>query len=238
MSELPKPLELVEKIILETRPRVWVAFSIGGTGILVKAMLGRHDGNYIGARSIALDFAQRVVRAMWLSLSHDRIPTPQILVDTTAALLNDPATENATVTAKDKQLLELYCTTWQYVPEGLEICSVGANSVFVFEDEVMREVIVPHSFKALLQSQGKQIDEARGRIPTHALRYHNSCSLADVRVARVPLLPTTTIAIIVDRRLADAMIEQAVPRQELPSFIEAWTSQGKRIRTSVLISFE
>ncbi len=232
MKDLPWPVEFVEKIILETRSRPWVALSIGGCGILTGAMVwrdgygGGHDENYMGARRYALEFAHRVVCAMGLSAAHERVSTSQILVDAAAALNDGP------------EHVALLCTTWQYVSEGMEICSVGTNSVLLFEGDGIEEVMIPHSVDALIRSQWHQPGApGHAMIPTHALGYEpNSCSVDDVRVARVPFLPTTTIAIIKDRRLADDIIRLAVPRNKLPSFIEAWTPPGKRIRTSVLIS--
>jgi hypothetical protein len=231
MSDLSEPRELVEKILLETRPIPWVALSMGGCGILTRALLwrdsygGGHDEHYMGARSSALTFAHRVLSAIGLSAPHEQGFTPQILVDAATAL-NDGPTHVA-----------LYCTTWQCVPEGLEICSVGSNSVLLFEESGIQEVIVPHSINTLLQSQGRgQVSDSRGRIATHALGGTHGCGVDEVRVARIPFVSTTTIAIIEDRRLVDAIIERVVPRDELPSFIEAWTPSGKRIRTSVLIS--
>lgn len=231
MSGLSEPRELVEKMLLETRPIPWVALSMGGCGILARALVwrdgygGGHDEHSMGTRRSALTFAHRVLSAIGLPAPYERGLTPQILVDAATAL-NDGPTHVA-----------LYCTTWQCVPEGLEICSVGSNSVLIFEESGIQEMIVPHSINTLLQSQGRgQVSDSRGRIATHALGGTHGCGVDDVRVARIPLVSTTTIAIIADRRLVDAIIEQGVPRDELPSFIEAWTPSGKRIRTSVLVS--
>jgi hypothetical protein len=227
MLELPQSLELVEKIILETRSgRAWIALSIGGCGILAKASIGRHLREHQEERSIALQFASRVLYALGSSSADERPPTSQILVDTAVAVIDDP------------QHVGLFCTTWQCIPVGVEICSVGTNSVLVFEgDDAIQEAVDPHSINTVRRNKGLPVDPIRGgRIPTHALGGQNSCTVDDVRVARIPLLPTTTIAIVENRRLADAIIERAVPRNELPSFIEAWTHSGKTIRTSVLIS--
>jgi hypothetical protein len=136
----------------------------------------------------------------------------------------------------DPEHVDLICTTWQSVPEAVEICSIGTTSVLVFEGDTIREVITPHSVKELLRSQGIEMHGPQGRLPTRVLGGKNSCSVEDVRVALVPLLPTTTIAVIEDRRLADDLLQHAVPRNELASFIESWDPPGKRIRTSVLIS--
>ena len=102
----------------------------------------------------------------------------------------------------------------------------------------MQEAVVPHSVaNGFLQKYGQPVsDPTKGRIATHVLGGRNSCSVDDVRVARVPLSATTTIAIIVDRRLVDTIIEQNVSRHDLPSFIEGWMPRGRRNRTSVLIS--
>ncbi len=218
-------IEPVEKIILETRLRVWVACSAGGSGILAHAMVGKHDGDYMESRGTALAFAHSVLYKIGLSSSHKDLPTPQILVNTAAEVINDP------------EHVYLLCTIWRCLPEGVEICSVGTNSVLVFEGDSIREVITPHSVSAILQSQGRQSNDPKyGMYTTHALGHRNGCSMEDVRIARIPLLSTTTIAIIADRRLADDIIQHAVSQNELPSFIESWDSPGKRIRTSVLIS--
>jgi len=224
MEALHKPLELVEKIILETRPSPWVALSIGGCGILTRAMVGKHDENFIEARSTGLAFANRVITTIGLSRSRDRVSIPQILVDTAAEVIDDP------------KHVSVMCTTWQCLPQEVEICSVGTNSVFVFEEDTIREVIVPHSIRELLRSQGIETNHPNGRLPTHGLDDGSHCRVEDVRVALVPLLPTTTIAVIKDRQLADDILQHAVPRNELASFIESWNPPGKTIRTSVLIS--
>jgi hypothetical protein len=230
MSMLPRPRELVEKIILETRPRPHVALGIGGCGILAEAQVwrdgygGGHDGEYMGARRFALTFAHRVVGAMMEAPACEQHTMPQLLV-AVAHMLNDGPIHAA-----------ISCTTWQYICGQVEICSVGTNSVLVFEGgDAPREVVMPHSVRTVLQRQGQpyQMNDLYGQIATHEL---GSCSIDDVRIAHIPLLPTTTIAIIADRRLADAIITHAVLRNELLSFIETWTPSGKRIRTCVIIS--
>lgn len=227
MKNLFRPLGLVEKIILEPRLTVWVALSSGGCGILAHAMVGRHDEDFRETRSIGLEFAYRVVQTMRFASSPHHVSTPQILINTANAVINDPKN------------IYLFGTTWQYLPEGVEICSVGTTSVLVFEGGTIHDAIIPHSVaNEVLRSEGYQVSDPRHqRIPTHALGCEpNGCNIDDVRVICIPLLPTTTIAIIEDRRLADAILEAAVPRNELSSFIEAWIPPGKRIRTSVLLS--
>jgi len=170
--------------------------------------------------------AHRVLCEIGLSLAHERIPTPQILVDAAAAL-NDGTTH-----------VDLLCTTWQCLSEEVEICSVGSSTVLAFEEDTIQKVIAPHNINELLRSQGKEY-HPRGGITTHALGSKNnqgSCSVDDVRVARVPLSPTTTIAVIEHWRLAEDIIQQRVLRNELSSFIESWDLLAKRVRTSVLIS--
>jgi len=109
--------------------------------------------------------------------------------------------------------------------------------VLVFEGDTVRETITPHSMTEVLRNQGIEVNDSRpGRVPSHVLSDGSHCSVEDVRVALIPLLPTTTIAVIKDRRLADDVLRHAVPGDALSSFIESWTSPGKRIRTSVLIS--
>ncbi len=213
--------------MVETRARPWVALSSGGCGILACTTLGRHDEDYKGSRGISLDFAHRVVQTMAKSASSERCATPQLLVETAEAVVKDP---------KDAGLI---CTTWQYKPEaGVEICSVGMTSVLVVEGDTVREAILPHSVaNAFLHRYGQKVsDPSRGTMASHVLGGNQSCSVDDVRVAHIPLLPTTTIALIANRRLADDILEQRVARDALPSFIDTWQPPGKRIRTSVLIS--
>lgn len=227
MNDLPQPRELVEKIFLENRVGVWIALSIGSCGILTRALVGRHEREYMESQRIALAFAHHVVQAVGFSPAHNRVSTPQILVDAADAVIDDP------------DHVFLLSTTWQCRPEGVEICSVGSNSVLVFEGDTIRAVITPHTVIELLQRQGKVPDAKYGNHVTHALgsrKSEKSCHINDVRVAHVPFLPTATIAIIQHRRLADAIIRLAVPRNRLPAFIEEWTPPGKRIRTSVLLS--
>jgi hypothetical protein len=138
----------------------------------------------------------------------------------------------------------LTCTTWQSLPEGVEICSVGANTVLVFEGNTIRKVIAPHTHYERLQSQGCQIPSpstSLRAITTHVLGAKNSngsCNTEDVRVAVIPLLPTTTIAIIGNFQIADDIIQQHVSRNNLSSFIKSWDRWAKKVRTSVLISLE
>ncbi|GHO56435.1 hypothetical protein [Ktedonobacter robiniae] len=156
--DLPRPLEFVEKMILECRPTVWVALSIGGCGILTRAIVGKHDEDFTEARRTGMTFAHRVIEAIGFASSPHRVSTPQILVDTADAVINDP------------KHVCLVGTTWQCLPEGVEICSVGTNSVLVFEGDIFREVIIPHSATEFLRSQGHQVDDLRyGMIGTHAL---------------------------------------------------------------------
>jgi hypothetical protein len=125
------------------------------------------------------------------------------------------------------------------MPEGVEICSMGATSVLVFEGDDVKEVITRHTVSEIQRRQGSPVSDSplAEMVSTYALGGRNSCSVDDVSVALVPLLLTTTIAVIEDRRLAKDIIGLAVPKDELPSFIEAWNPPGKRIRTSVLISW-
>lgn len=225
MSDLPRSGELVEKIILETRHTVWVALSMGGCGILTRAMVGRHDEDFKETRRIGLAFAHRVVQAIGFASSPHPASTPQSLVEAADAVIDD------------REHVCLHGTTWQCLSEGVEICSVGTTSVLVCEGNLFREAVIPHSATEFLRSQRHQVRDWHGMLATHALGGKNGCRVDEVRVARIPFFPTTTIAIIEDRRLADAIIQLAMPRNELPSFIEAWTPPGKRIRTSVLLSW-
>lgn len=153
-----QPSEFVEKVILETQLTVGVVLSMGGYGILTHAIVGKHDEDYMEARSVGLAFAHRVIQAVGFVSSPNRISTPQILVSTADAVIND------------LEHVCLLCTTWQRFPEGIEICSVGTNSVLVFEGDSFREAIVPHSAQNFLRSQGYQGGASRyGMITTHAL---------------------------------------------------------------------
>lgn len=221
-------VELIEKVVLDTRRNVWVALSMRGCGILAQATVGKPDGDFIETRRIALAFAHQVIQSVGLSPDHERVPTPQVLIDAADRAINSSET------------VQVICTTWQALPEGIKICSVGSNSVLIFEGDVIKQTIAPHNFNELLRSQGTQVDErGRGGIVTHALgarNNKNSCSIDDVRVTSIPLLPITTIAVIAEWRLARDIIQSAVPRNELSSFIDAWDGLAKRARTSVLIS--
>ena len=146
-----------EKIILEPQPSKWVAFSIGGCGILTRALVGRHETKYRESQSIALEFAHLVVQTAGFSTSPDRVSTPQILINAADAVIDDP------------EHVVLLCTTWQSLPEGVEICSVGSNSVLAFERDTIREVIIPHTVNELLWSQGQVLDPKHRMQVTHAL---------------------------------------------------------------------
>ena len=224
--------EPIEKIFLTTPPRGWVTLSIGGCGILVRALIGRHEAKYQESQSIALAFASHVTQAIGLSPLQERASTPQILVEAADAVINDP------------EHMALLCTTWQRRPEGVEICSVGSNSVLVFERDTVKEAIVPHTVNELLRRQGKVPSPMHRMYVTHVLgsrKNQKSCYVDDVRVARIPLLPTTTIAILEEPLLADVLRERPVPRNELFSFIEAWEyppGHPSKHKTSVLISLQ
>ena len=230
MRDLTRPLELVEKIMLENRSgRAWIALSIGGCGMLAHASIGRHLRAHGEERGIALKFAYQVLHMLGTVPADERPPTPQILVDAAAATIDDP------------EHVCLLCTTWQSVPGGVEICSVGATSVLVFEDDCIKEVVTRHTVSEILRLRGEPMSDLPGAqgVPTHALEGRSSqtaCRVDDVRVAIVPLKPSTIVAVIEDWRLASDIKRRAVPGDRLPAFIEAWDPPGKKIRTSVLIS--
>lgn len=219
-------VELVEKIIVDTHSRAWIALSMGGCGILAHALIGRHLREGREDRSIALEFAYHVLHSIGFSFSPERVITPQILIDAADAVI------------RDSEHVGFICTTWQCLSENVEICSVGSCTVLAFEEDTIQKVIAPHNVNELLRSQGKEYHPSGG-IVTRVLgskNNKNSCSVDDVRVARVPLSPTTTIAVIEHWRLAEDIIQQRVLRNELSSFIESWDLLAKRVRTSVLIS--
>lgn len=223
--------EPIEKIFLTTPPRGWITLSIGGCSILARTLMGRHQEEYMETQKIAMTFACRVIEVVGCSPAQ-QLSTPQILVDTADMVIEDP---------KDVSLL---CTVWRYLLGEVEICSVGSNEVLVFEQESVRKAFTSHSINELLRSQG-QVPQPRHRLQvTHALgsrKNQKSCYVDDVRVARIPLLPTTTIAILEEPLLADALREHSVPRNELFSFIEAWEyppGRAARRKTSVLISLQ
>ncbi|GHO66812.1 hypothetical protein KSC_057040 [Ktedonobacter sp. SOSP1-52] len=218
----------VEKISLETHQPKWIVVSIGGCGILTRALIGRHEKQHNESQIIALAFAHHVIQAINLAPFHGNSVIPQILVDTANVVIDDP------------EYISLLCTTWRYLPEGVEICSVGPTSVLAFEEKVVREVITPHTVNEFLKSQGKATSPIGRNIATHTLGSKDnekSCVLDDVRVALVPLTEITTIAIMEDRLLVDAILEHSVPGNELSSFIEAWNPTGIKLTTSVLISW-
>lgn len=229
MGVVPIPKKPVEKILLDIPNHHWIALSTGGCGILTCSIIGRHEREYQEGRKVALAFAHSVVWAMSSSPAHERLSTPQLLVDAATAVIDDP------------EHVVLMATTWQYRPEGVEICSVGLNSLLIFEEDNVREGFSPHTVNELLKRLGKAPDPRHSFQITHALGSGKSenehfVRADDVRVALIPLELTTTIAILAERLLVDAIIEQAVPRKELLSFIEAWTPPGNKISTGVLIS--
>jgi hypothetical protein len=221
---------LKESILLDTRDHAHVALSIRGSGILTKALIGRLGG-YEEAQRTAIDFAYRVVRAIGLSFADgERLPTPQILVDAADAVITDP-------------LASLTCTTWKWLAEGIEVCSIGANTVLLFQENTIRQLIAPHTVYELLKSQGGPLPSLHlgsAHVPLKALglkKHSQIGTVEDIRVAVVPLYPTSTLAVIEEPCLAEEIVEQQVPRQDLASFIESWDGLAKKLRTSVLISF-
>jgi hypothetical protein len=227
MNAQQRRSEPIEKIILATQQPGWVAFSIGGCGILTCALVGRHQKEYQESQRIALAFAYHVVQAVSFSLLHNPVSTPQILVDAADTVIDDP------------EHVFLIGTTWQYLSGEVEICSVGSNSVLVFEGQTIREVIAPQNVSELLRKQGQMPDLKYRYQVTHVLgsrKSKKSCLTNDIRITRIPLLPNTTLAVVVNRLLVEAMMEQAIPGSELFSFIEKWNPPGKKRSTSVLIS--
>lgn len=228
MQTQQKQASLVEKIMLDKRQNGWVAMSIGGCGIIVQALVGRHHRKVNESQGIALAFANHIVQTLGFSSVPDRLSTPQLLVDTADALIDDP------------EHVIVQCTTWQSLPEQVEICSVGINSVLVFEGGTAREVIAPQSINELLRRQGQAPSWRHSNQITHSLgsrRREGSCCVDEVQMALIPASPGTTIAVIEERFLVDDFLERALPASELPSFIASWNPPGKPIRTSVILSF-
>ncbi len=228
MQTPQKPIAPVAKIMLDIRQNGWITVSIGGYGIVAQALVGRHHRKVNESQGIALEFTHRVVQAIGFSSSPHHPSTPPLRVDIADALIDEP------------KLVILQCTTWQMMTEQIEICSVGANSVLVFEGETTREVIVPQTVNELLRRQGKAPSWKRGNIITHALGSRSnekSCRVEEVQVARIPVSPGTTIAVIEERFLVDDFLERALPASALSSFIESWNPPGRPIRTSVILSF-
>ncbi len=229
METQPTQGEPIEKILLESPHFKWTALSIGSCGILARALVGRHAREYRESQKITLAFAHQVTQALGFAPVPERVSTQQILVDAADAVIDD------------SEHVMVLCTTWEYIPEGVEICSVGSNSVLVSEQEMVREALMPHTVNDLLRSQG-QVPDPRHRLQiTHALgsrKNEKSCRMEDVRVARIPLLPTTTIAVLEDPLLAEALVAHPVPGNEIWSFLEQWSPPEMRIRTriGVLIS--
>lgn len=231
MKAQPGRREPIEKIFLNTPPRGWVVLSIGGCGILARTLMGRHQEEYLETQGVAMMFAHRVIEAVGFSLDQE-LSIPQILVDMADAVIEDP---------KDVSLL---CTIWRYLSEEVEICSVGSNEVLVFEHESVRKAFTSHSIgeSEMVRSQGLVVPPIHRRQITHALgsrKNQKSCHVDDVRVTRIPLLPTTTIMVTEEPLLADALLGHPVPRNELFSFIEAWEyppGRPAKRKTSVIIS--
>ncbi len=233
MKTQPERREPIEKIFLNTPPRGWVVLSIGGCGVLTRTLMRRHQEEYMETQRIAMAFASRIVEAVGFSLDQ-QLSTSQILVDMADAVIEDP---------KDVSLL---CTIWRYLAEEVEICSVGSNEVLVFEQERVRKAFASHSISEseIVRNQGLVVPPIHRRQITHALgsrKNEKSCHTGDVRVARIPLLPTTTILITEEPLMADALLEHPVPRNELFSFVEKWEYPPGRLakrKTSVLISLQ
>ncbi|MBA2679865.1 MAG: hypothetical protein H0U76_15895 [Ktedonobacteraceae bacterium] len=229
METLPTQGEPIEKILLESPQFKWVALSINGCGILARTMVGRHAREYRESQKITLMFAHRVIQALGFAPAPERVSTQQILVDAADVVIDDP------------ERVMVLCTTWEYVPEGVEVCSIGTNSVLVSEQETVREALMPHSLNELLRSQGHVPDPIHRRHVTHFLgsrKNEDSCHVEDVRVARIPLLPTTTIAVLEEPLMAEALVAHPIPGNEIWSFLEQWSPPEMRIRTriGVLIS--
>ncbi|EFH84876.1 hypothetical protein [Ktedonobacter racemifer] len=74
--DLPRPLEFVEKMLLERRTTVWVALSIGGCGILTRAMVGKHDEDFTETQRTGMTFAYRVIEAIGFTSSPNCASTP------------------------------------------------------------------------------------------------------------------------------------------------------------------
>jgi len=209
----------------------WIALSIGGCGILARTLMGRHQEEYLETQRIAMMFAHRVIEAVGFSLDQE-LSIPQILVDAADAVIEDP---------KDVSLL---CAIWHCLSEEVEICSVGSNEVLVSEQESVRKAFTSHSVNELVRSWGQVPQPTHRMQVTHALgarKNQKSCHVDDVRVARIPLLPTTTIMITEEPLLANALLERPAPRNELFSFIKAWEyppGHPAKRKTSVLISLQ
>lgn len=228
MQSQQKQVAPVEKIMLDNRRNGWVAVGFGGCGIIAQALVGRHHRKVNESQGIALAFAHQVVQTLGFSSSFDHASTPQLLVDTADALIDEP------------ELVIVQCTTWKTLPEQVEICSVGINSVLVFEGDVAREVIAPQSINQLLRKQGKAPSWRHRNQITCALGSRNNeknCRVEEVQVALIPISPGTTIAVIEERFLVDDFLERALPASELSAFIASWNPPGKPIRTSVILSF-
>ncbi|HLG78444.1 MAG TPA: hypothetical protein VKX46_18660 [Ktedonobacteraceae bacterium] len=219
-----------ERVILEAYSPEWIVCSIGTCGILTRALVGKLGREYHESQRLALEFAHQVVRAVGIVPPDERVSTPHILVEAADALIDDP------------EHILLLATTWRYLPEGIEICSAGSNSVLLVEGTMMREVITPHTVLAQLQSQGYQLSfKQKMQIRNQLTRSLGSrknrlrCRADEVQMALVSWSPGTTIAIFEDRLLVEDLLEHPVPRSELSSFIDAWPHP--RGKTSVLISW-
>lgn len=221
-------VNLREHILLDTNVSLHVALSVRGSGILAKALAGKYDGR-LQERAMLLAFAYRVVSSIGLLPADERQPTPQILVDAADTVIAD-------------QEASLTCTTWKWLPEGMELCSIGANTVLVSDGTMIRQVIAPQTAYELLKSQGEPLPSRSlpsAHIAVKALgpKLHPlSGTVEDVRVAIVPFSSRSTIAIVEDVQVAQDILKQQVSGSELPSFIQTWDQKAKKVATSVLIS--
>ncbi len=231
MKTQPGRREPIEKIFLNTPPRGWVVLSIGGCGVLAQTLMGSYVKEYMESQKVAMRFAHRAIEAVGFS-PDQALSTLQILVETADAVIEDP------------ERVFLHGTIWRYLSEEVEVCSVGSNEVLVFEQGNVRKALTSHSISEseMVRSQGLVVPPIHRRQVTHTLgsrKNQKSCQAEDVRVARIPLLSTTTIMITEEPLLADALLAHPVPRNELFSFIEGWEyppGRPAKRKTSVLIS--
>lgn len=120
---------LTEHILLDVHLSTYIAMSLRGTGILAKALVGRHERR-AEERRTALAFATQVIQAFSVPSATEQPSTPQILVEAADAVITDP-------------LSLLTCTSWRWLPEGMEICSIGANCVLLCQGGTTRLIIAP-----------------------------------------------------------------------------------------------
>ena len=221
---LPNPLQTVEQIRIEKHSQHWMVMSSSGCGILASAVIGRHWMQYHEGQRRGLAFASAVLQAMHAQPPQAPSLTPHLLLDSADTLIDDP-----------KRLLFM-CTTWQYLEEGVEICSIGTNTVLTMGPEGSHVVIAPHSVNEILKSEGQAPHRLAQYQITRALGSSN-CTIEDIRTVLVPFTPGTTLVMVIEPFFGDALLDHPVSTQELDAFVGEWNTDGRKNSSYVQISW-